>query len=248
MLAETHSHLRDIFILFEPKNHTYTFIPTGKKLKSVTTLIHNFFSEFDADKIIDKMMNSYKWPDSQYYGMTKELIKEKWERNAEEARRLGTQMHADIENYFNDNLKEIPNTPEFSMFLRFWEIFKQTNPTFHPYRTEWKVYDNSISGTIDFVMENEKGELVILDWKRSKEIKYNNDFQKGLEPISHLDDCNFNHYSLQLNAYRYILETKYDKKVLGMFLVVCHPDFKEAQLINVERNEKDIVSIWKSFC
>lgn len=33
-----------------------------------------------------------------------------------------------------------------------------------------------------------------------------NAFAKGLHCVSHLDDCNYNHYSLQLNLYRRILK------------------------------------------
>lgn len=31
----------------------------------------------------------------------------------------------------------------------------------------------------------------------------NNPFQQGLYPISHISDCNYNHYALQLNMYKY---------------------------------------------
>ena len=32
------------------------------------------------------------------------------------------------------------------------------------------------------------------------------------------------HYCLQLNFYRHILMTKYNKKVVGMMLVILHPN------------------------
>ena len=32
------------------------------------------------------------------------------------------------------------------------------------------------------------------------------------------------HYSIQLNCYRHILETHYDKTIIGMYLLIMHPN------------------------
>ena len=45
-----------------------------------------------------------------------------------------------------------------------------------------------------------------------------------LAPLGHLDDCAGNHYRLQLNAYRYILQKYYDVSVKAMVVVGTHPD------------------------
>ena len=54
-----------------------------------------------------------------------------------------------------------------------------------------------------------------MDWKTSKRINskaYKN--KKGNHPVTaNIDDCNFNHYALQLSLYRYILETYYDLNI-----------------------------------
>ena len=49
--------------------------------------------------------------------------------------------------------------------------------------------------------------------------------------ISEMHDTNFWHYTLQLNIYRYILETKYNKSVSGLYLVQLHPDVEEGNYI-----------------
>ena len=64
----------------------------------------------------------------------------------------------------------------------------------------------------------------IYDWKRSKEIKTSNSFQSGLGPVSHFPDCNYWHYTLQLNIYKWFLETYYGLKVVALYLVIMHPD------------------------
>ena len=46
------------------------------------------------------------------------------------------------------------------------------------------------------------------------------------DALQHIPDSNFWHYSLQLNMYKYILETKYDKVVSNICLVKLHPNNK----------------------
>ena len=81
----------------------------------------------------------------------------------------------------------------------------------------------SLAGSIDMLFEDENGELIIYDWKRSKEIKENNSWEVGLYPLSHLPHANYWHYSLQLNIYKAILEKHYGKKVKEMYLLWLHP-------------------------
>ena len=56
--------------------------------------------------------------------------------------------------------------------------------------------------------------------------KSNNSFKlySTTSCISHLPDTNFWHYSLQLNTYKAILESKYNKKITALYLVRLHPD------------------------
>lgn len=243
-LATVHAHPRDPKITFVEEGHIYTIEGMPGHPVSVTTLIHKFFPEFDADMVIEKMMKGRNWTASKYYGKTKEEIKAGWNANGEEASRLGTLMHADIENYLNGVPVHDPDTVEFGYFMTFWTQFQAVNPRFVPYRTEWLVYDEDkrIAGSIDCVLSNSDNQIVILDWKRSKEIKTSNRFEKGYAPFQALDNCNYNHYRLQLNIYRHILETKYGQTVVGMFIVVFHPLNDSFVLFGME--PLDIAGIW----
>lgn len=243
-LAQLNRHERDSKIVFFEEGHIYNVEGMEGHPTSVTTLIHHFFPEFNADLVIDKMMQGRNWTSSKYYGKTKEEIKEEWSRSGEEASKLGTLMHADIENFFNSEPIKNPDSIEFSYFMKFWDGFQIVNPTFKPYRTEWLVFDEDrrIAGSIDCVLQDDKGNIVILDWKRSKEIKMNNRFEKGKGPLAGLDNCNYNHYMLQLNIYRHILETRYDKKVAAMFIVVLHPNNDTFQVHPITKF--DVASIW----
>lgn len=244
MLAEINPHPRDANITFKEENHEYTVIGMEGNPTSVTTLIHRYFPEFNADEVITKMMRSRNWPNSKYYGRTREDIKGEWERNGAEASALGTIMHQSIEDYLNGKDVNNSDTKEFQMFLHFWTSLLGQYPTLRPYRTEWLVYDEDIkvAGSIDFTLEDGDGNLIIIDWKRSKEIKTSNIYEKGRYPFTLCDNCNFVHYSLQLNFYRHMLETKYGKNVIFMMLVVLHPNQLTHEYHVIER--LDISEWW----
>ena len=62
-----------------------------------------------------------------------------------------------------------------------------------------------------------------------------------------MPDSNFWHYTLQLNTYKKILEDKYDKKVVGLYLVCLHPDnpYNNYDCIPVPNIEKEINDLFE---
>jgi ATP-dependent exoDNAse (exonuclease V) beta subunit len=160
---------------------------------------------------------------SEHYRKAKEAILEQWSQTS----KSGTKIHADIEYFYNDEPR--PNdSPEYQYFMRFKSDFEKEYPQYRPYRTEWTVFykDLKLAGSIDMVYENiEDGTLMIYDWKRVKEIKYEAYRNEcGLGVCSDLPHTNFWHYSLQLNTYKAILESQYNKKVTKCVLVRLYPD------------------------
>lgn len=245
LLAKKNAHPRDEFITFDEGPHIYTVY--GKKgYTSVTTWNHHHFEEFNADTIINSMIRGKKMKDPtyKYYGMTKDQIKADWDKNRDCAASAGTNMHYDIECYYNEMTIE-NNSIEYQYFQK----FAKDNENLKPYRTEWIVYyeEYKISGSIDMVFELPNGDLLIYDWKRCKEITYDNNFGKSAKTacIKHLPDTNFWHYALQLNMYKTILEHKYGKKVVGLFLVCLHPDNpnKSYEQIMVPLLEKEMENL-----
>lgn len=247
MLVNRNGHRRDGAITFEEKGHVYTVIDSqGNKINpmSTTTLIHSLFPHFNAKAIIEKMFRSGS-AQKNYPGMTGEEIEVAWKKNGEESSSLGTRMHNDIECFING--EEVSNdTIEYSYFQRFWRDLTERYPDLTPYRTEWMIYDEvaKVSGSIDFVLSTKQGDLVLVDWKRSKEIKTANRYEHGYGPLDQLDNCNYNHYLLQLNVYRHMLETSYDKRVIFMMLVVIHPNAEGYECIVIPRREDLISKLW----
>jgi hypothetical protein len=243
-LAFTNKHPRDKHIVFDEPTHVYTIKGSSKGWTSCTGFIHSFFGHFDPDAIIEKMMKSKKWATSKYFGMSAEQIKAQWNANGAGASEKGTAMHLAIEQYYNgaEHLipEEIKATKEWAMFMAFWNKVKDE---IEPFRTEWEVYIEEIklAGSIDGVFRRKSdGAILIYDWKRSKEIKMDNTFQTGLGPLNHLPDCNYWHYSLQLNIYRYILENYYGCNVADMYLVILHPDQKTFKRMKLNRMDEEV--------
>ena len=231
-LSSINSHIRDELITFDEGPHIYTIKDDPSQYTSVTTWNHSHFDHFDANKIIDTMMRSKNWKTNKYYGMTKEEIITQWDDSRDEASSAGTNLHYDIECYYN-NCPNDNDSLEYSYFLKFAEDFKNLKP----YRTEWMIWheDIKIAGSVDMVFEQEDGTLLIYDWKRSKEITKTTGFNKyaTTECISHLPDTNYWHYCLQLNVYKRILEEKYGKRVEGLFLVCLHPNNKNQSYLRI---------------
>jgi hypothetical protein len=246
MLAIKNAHPRDQYITFDEGPHIYT-VHGEQGYTSVTTWNHHHFPVFDGSKIINNILQSPKMsdPNYKYYGMTREDIQSAWDKNRDAASGAGTQTHFNIECYYN----EIPvndESIEFQYFKRFLLDF----PNLQAYRTEWCVYyeELKLSGSIDMVFENPDGTIQIYDWKRCREIAYENNFGKSAltQCISHLPDTNFWHYALQLNTYKTILEHKYGKKVTGLYLVCMHPDNtnKSYDRIEVPFLEKEMENLF----
>ena len=209
---------------FVESTHTYFIDGSSDGYISSTTLVHSLFPEFDADSIIDKMMRSKRWTSSPYFGRTPEDIKRGWDQNRDAAASAGTAMHKNIELYYNEEPHE-NSSKEFRMFSEYASDYAHLEP----FRTEWEIFDeySMVAGSVDMIYKDPEnpGCIILVDWKRSKEIKKTNRWQRGVDPFTrHLEDCNFVHYSLQLSLYKNILENRYGQTVTGTFLVVLHPN------------------------
>lgn len=212
---QLNAHSRDPFIDFEPESHRY--FHNGIEFQSVTTVVDSLFESFDAEY----------W--SRRKTKTEEeaaALRAEWERKAQEARDLGTEMHARIESFFLDNEDASACSDHcYRLFRSFQAKFN-----LKPYRTEWRIYHEEarLAGTLDFLAYDGQ-EFEIYDWKRSNKLvdEYGNTLQSnpygktGTGIASNIPDSSLYHYALQLSIYRYILETKYgicpQRSYLGVF-------------------------------
>lgn len=263
-LAEKNPHERDAQITFDEEPHIYTIKgEEDKKYTSVTTWVHSYFKPFNAKEVIKSMMrNKRKWEDpvanEKYYGKSAEEIEEMWKQAGKEAAAKGTAMHYEIECFYNMDPTTAAaaaaaesQSKESQYFQNFNKEFVE-NGSLRPYRTEWMIFheEAQIAGSIDMVYENTDSSpttLSIYDWKRCKEItKTNRGGEFATNPIiEHFPDTNYWTYALQLNIYKYILQTKYGKTITDLYLIVLHPDAKNYQRIKLPNIQAEVDELFK---
>lgn len=253
-------HPRDSHVRFEDIGHKY-FLDNVECRKedgfvSVTSLVHSLFPEFNKEEVVSQIMRSKKYREgnSPYSNMTRQQILDKWDNKS--SLNLGSRTHLAVEKYYNqvevtqDFLvdEEGDVSKEYELFLEFAKDHEAMG--WKPWRTEYIVYDRDlkISGSLDCLVIKEDGSLVILDWKRTaKPLEMSSAYrQKSQVPyLKHLDHCNFIHYSLQLNVYKYLIELNYGKKISEMYLVRLHHSLDKYEKIPVRDLQKEVETIFK---
>ena len=166
-------------------------------------------------------------------GQTPDTIKQSWLVNRTTAAHAGTYTHYLLECYLNRAVVPVRGNPEFELFL---QLLPQM-VSMSAFRTEWTIYADQerLAGSIDFVAQNREGDLVLVDWKRSKQLrtKYRAFGNRGmLQFLSHIPDAQGHHYRLQLNLYKYIIEHYYGYRVAEMWVVCLHPDNGHAAFVD----------------
>lgn len=256
---------KDVVEFFD-EEHYYTI--NGARMKySCTGLLHNFFHKFNATEAASNMISSpyfFKKQDKQPYwsivrNNTKKeavrLIIKMWNDDKNDAATKGTAMHQSIEDYYKEGKKV--DTKEFGMFMNFHNHV--TSKGYIPLRVEQIVWSTkySLAGSVDMLYIHKSQlnkvvkEVYMCDWKRSKDVKTEAFHKKGadiadsmgLGPMSDKPDCTYEHYALQLNIYKYLLERTYNIKIVKMHIIVLHPNQDEYKKMRVDDNKEAVREI-----
>lgn len=169
---------------------------------------------------------------------TTEAILAKWERKRDLSAKIGTQYHSireeELLSQGNPEFYGVScgtKVCEFSDGHKFSIPINQLdNNTVYP---ELMIYDFDymICGQADKVIVTDK-KINIWDYKTDQEIKHKAFSSKWVEPakmlppVSHLDDCNANHYSLKMSLYMYLLWKSNKGKLKTGDIVIEHIHLK----------------------
>ena len=243
-LAQDFPFPREDRISFDELRHEYKLdgivVP-----RSVTKLLHEFASVFNPTYAVQAMKNGPNWESKRIIfedagvGTEEHEIIKYWEFKGEVARARGTLLHYHAEQMVNGRTIELPSK-EFQQAKLLYEHLLSTG--LKPFRAEINLYSNKlqVAGQADLLMRDSNNSIVIIDWKRSKDIKFENDRCHLQFPLEHLPETNYWLYCLQLNLYGYILEQDYDMKVVGYYLAVVHPDIEKGRLISCPRMDREM--------
>lgn len=201
-------------VIFKTDNHTYESQDPNENIKwiSTTKFIELFKNEFDPVAVSKKCSINKK---SKWYKFPPEDIQQIWKNETERAKIAGDFYHLQREqdvlelSTINRCGRPIPViSPIYDGNIKIAPV-QQLVEGIYP---EHFVYLKSagICGQSDRV-EIVDDCINVFDYKTNKKIdkesfkNWEGISKKMLNPISHLDDCNFNHYSLQLSMYAYII-------------------------------------------
>jgi len=200
-------------ITFKAEDHVYESVGENKiDWLSVTSLVGLFKQPFDQEGIAQKCSINKK---SKWYGMTPEEIIAVWKGETNRALKLGSWYHDQRE----AELLMCQTLERGGVELPIVNIIEEGGVKFSPDQVmtpgiypEHFVYLKSagICGQADRVEVLQQA-IDLFDYKTNKEIKtkaftsWQGVTTMMTGPCAHLEDCNFNHYALQLSVYMYVM-------------------------------------------
>ncbi|MFW6219258.1 MAG: hypothetical protein ACOC33_00190 [bacterium] len=242
-------------IKFYDEGHLYIKDDTREKYVSVTTLIHKYVKPFDK---------KYWLPiKAMEYGMTEGEVEEDWIKINKISTVKGSVVHNYIENYlankiFKYPLQEILNEFNYDpieksfkiSITQFMDFYNTSKNKLIPVKSELIVYDDDykVAGMVDQLYYNVKYKsLQLYDWKTNKDFNYYSKYkEKMLEPLTHLDNCHYHIYSLQLSIYKHILEKNIEGLKLSDSYIVWfngneNEKFKIIKCLDLSKEVKEIL-------
>ncbi len=216
-------------VYLEPIKHKYFYRSTGKELTSVSKVLDSLEDPFDVETVSRNCAGKGK-----YIGMNQDQVKELWRLNSEDACNYGTQIHNALERYnkeFHILEKDAHLTPMIKEVTSTYTDYKQIMDEVCLYHPDYDIAGTTdkllITGRSIYFDKNNTGKKVpcgivdIEDYKsnRAKGIYYHSDYNKYMKgPVSHLQQCNYNRYSLQLGIYGVMYERLTGNKVRKLFI------------------------------
>lgn len=209
-------HYPNMILTFRASDHSYNSSDTPKEINwmGVTSFLGKFKKKFDTDSVAIKSSKNRK---SKWYGLKPQEIKDHWKRESLRSTTDGSWYHDREEK----TLLSLPNMFIHGSVLPIVQpIYNEAGDKVAPVqRLEPGVYPEhfvyllsaELAGQSDVVIVDHKGYVHILDYKTNKKIDRSSwaNFEGVTDrmgaPLEHLDDCNYNHYNLQLSLYMYMI-------------------------------------------
>ena len=228
---------------------THQYFLDGVEYTCVSDIVKKWENN-DRETMLENCAKKAQWKkDYKYYGMTKDEIRELWDKNSKEACDFGTLVHGFGESMFywmiGEDDKILPEYKEQfagdepvaknkheEAVIQFWNDIPDC---FVPVLAETKVFNQEgtpYAGTFDILFYYYKGKndpkngLVLMDWKTNGSITsdYIRDNGKMMKPpFNDIFDDSLGHYQLQLSLYQQCIENL-GLKVIGRRVIWLLPD------------------------
>lgn len=236
---------------FFSNGHYYTY--NDKRIgTSSTKLIHNYTQPFETEKMAEKVAVKEnktaseilkKWQIENKFSTTKgtilhELAQAMW---------CGRSYDIDYKSVDKDIDKQRLEEAINNTYPQIQQFFVDNVDRFEVIAEELIVgseeYD--IAGAVDMLFRNKlTNEIVMIDFKTNKEIK-----RKGFKgakmqvPLQNLGDCNYSHYSLQLELYKYLIEKYTNLTISEHFIVYFNENADKYEIIETLNVKDEVIKI-----
>jgi len=197
--------------------------------RSATTIVSQFYIPFDTQAEAEKY--AYR------YGKTAEHWIAKWNRENLESLNRGNGIHTREEQFlYNRGISYVSRDPSGNSYRVYdpkAEVARLNSiagladgcyPELKLWRHDWGIAGRADKPTFETIHGVRFAHVE--DYKTNKRIGKEHKYypeRKMLEPLTHLNDCEYNHYALQLSIYQYMLEYFGFKPGLRRLIHFPHP-------------------------
>lgn len=225
-------------VFLEPQEHKYFNRETGDQYRSISSILADYKEKFEEDKIASAI--------ARRDGRRKEDIIAEWRATNKTATDFGTNIvHDPIEAWIKAKGMYFP-TDEYT--IQVINSFKELNilkaETVMAEEVLW-VDEKKIAGTSDLVLDY--GDFFdIKDYKSNKKLTYYSAYGKWMKGcLSHLSDCSYNAYAIQLSFYAYMYQLRTGKKLRGLEILWWNRDTMDFDSVPLPYLKYEIIEILK---
>jgi ATP-dependent exoDNAse (exonuclease V) beta subunit len=213
-------------VVFNEEDHSYYL--NFKRCISTTELIGRFKKKFETE-----LMSSLV---AKRDGRTKDDVIAEWDEKRITSQIRGTELHKCAELMFQSKGYKPDPIVTNKLYKMLQDFHKDYKNILALVRAELVVGDDTwgVCGMIDKLFYNTlENELQIWDYKTNKEIKTTNKY-KMINGLNHLEECEFNTYSLQLSIYKKIIEKNTNLKIGKSYLCWINEENDSYEIIETK--------------
>ena len=242
--------LKDSFKDFKFYEDGHYYECKGKRVGiSVTTFIHEYCNEFDAEGMAEKVANRD--------GKTVQQVLDEWDYKRDFACSKGTTCHEYVQSLWSGEEYKPLLFDESKEYMSALDKIRNQAVNFKNDYQEHLEHlidelpigseEFNIASCVDHLFYNKlTGGLVLVDYKTNSLMEgYNKKaYKKAMKvPLSHINDDALHHYHIQLSIYKFLIEKYTGLKVDEMFIVYMSENIENYEIIPIPYLYKEVEEI-----
>lgn len=226
--------LQEGAVKLNPETHQY-FDENSKEYRSVSKLVRTVIPPFEKEKISRIMASNMAKQSGASVDYEQKKLLAQWQAKGDSSIIHGNRLHDALEEYVLTGRIENPDLAKLKQSM---SPFLKRGYKYFP---EQVIYSRNhfVAGMADLVVMRQRSNnslFDIFDYKTNEakgiqfdSISYKNDIVKHynkflLPPVDHLEDCNYNHYSLQISIYARMLSDTFGAKIGRLAILFVNKD------------------------